>query len=129
MNTALFHDETVGRSVDCLDKLHHLLTLDHLYPGYRADLEDALAEAARILDAVDKRSVADPVDGCTRSDGAAFCELCEPCRRRERTRPTRCRARRLTEPTGQPLPPDPDRREPVHAGNPARRSSPIKPLA
>lgn len=33
------------------------------------------------------------------------------------------RARRLTEPTGQPPPPDPDRREPVHASSPGRRPS------
>lgn len=148
-------DELVAETVDVLDRLHQLLTADQLHDGWRDDLDAAVGDAAHVLDALDlddaesgirnqesgskNPETSEAVKRCPRCDTVKPTDefhrnrsahdglqaWCKPCIRDYRRTP---RARRLTEPTGQPPADDEPGRQPAHAGSPRRTSATIQPL-
>jgi hypothetical protein len=129
------YDDVLRHGLKVLDRIHALLTAEELSDGWRDELDTAVAVAASLLDQADQLASDEPhttAKRCPRCDttksvgefGAnrtkhdqlqTYCKAC--VRAMNRGRPAG-RARRLTQPTGDPPDPEPDTPTPVHAAGP-----------
>jgi hypothetical protein len=150
--TETTYDAVLRRGLKVLDRLHALLTAEELSDGWRDEFETAIAVAASLLDQADQLAADEHHDATpTALDGDALagkrcprCDTskpvgefganrnkhdrlqtyCKPCVREMNRADRRAgRARRLTQPTGEPPDPEPDTPTPVHAAGPRGQRS------
>jgi hypothetical protein len=132
------YDDVLRHGLKVLDRMHQLLTAETLSDGWRDELDTAIAVAASLLDQADQLAAAEPHDAlagkrCPRCDTTKpvgefaanrskhdrLQTYCKPCVREMSRADRRAgRARRLTQPTGDPPDPETDTPRPVHAAGP-----------
>jgi hypothetical protein len=124
------YDEVLRHGLKVLDRLHALLTAEELSDGWRDELDTAIAVAASLLDQADQLAADEPHDDHpTTGKRCPRCDTTKPTgefgdnRSRHDSGRRAGRARRITQPTGDPPDPEPDTPRPVHAAGPRGQRS------